>query len=327
MRQERRGTTREQSEMTREQWGTTRERWGMGLGVVGRLPGAGKTHPGAPPNRFSPLRHVYSKFRKIKIPKNPVPAQGTPRLDPGAKRQHVHAHSIPSIHLQRPITSTQLKETAMPAAIHRAIEDRLNRYRTGLINARDVPELQRRVALYGYTPEKLNELLSLQQETFDLHLARKKEYGEQLAATSAFDHAWKAAHDAYMVLIRLGRVLFRDDYGVFVKLTLNQERKKSFSGWLTQARTFFAGLLADPAVLEKYAKYNTPLATIEAARELVDAAEQANTVQAKETGEARQATLDRDAKLDALDSAMSEFYALAKLACRDAPDLLDMLDR
>nr|VFJ64718.1 MAG: hypothetical protein BECKFW1821A_GA0114235_11781 [Candidatus Kentron sp. FW] len=170
-------------------------------------------------------------------------------------------------------------------------------------------------------------MLALHQEAFDLYLARKKEYGEQLAATSAFEDAWKSAHDAYMRLIRLGRVLFRDDYGVFVKLTLNEERKKSFSGWLTQARTFFSGLLADPAILEKYAKYNTPRATIEAARKLVDAAEEANTVQAKETGEARQATLDRDARLDALDSAMSEFYALAKLACQDAPELLDMLDR
>jgi len=170
-------------------------------------------------------------------------------------------------------------------------------------------------------------LLALRQEAFDLHLARKTEYGEQLAATSAFDHAWKAAHDAYMVLIRLGRVLFRDDYGVFVKLTLNEERKKSFSGWLTQARAFFSSLLADSVVLEKYAKYNTPPAAVKAVRDLVDAAEQANTIQAKETGEARQATLDRDAKLDALDSAMSEFYALATLACQDAPELLEMLDQ
>nr|VFJ58752.1 MAG: hypothetical protein BECKDK2373B_GA0170837_10773 [Candidatus Kentron sp. DK] len=210
--------------------------------------------------------------------------------------------------------------------VYRSIEDRLNRYRTGLVNARDVDELQNRVALYGYTKKKINELLSLHQEAFDLHLARKKEYGEQLAATNAFEQAWKSAHDAYMVLIRLGRILFRDDYGVFVKLTLNEERKKSFSGWLTQARTFFGSLLADSSVLEKYAKYNTPLTAIKAARDQVDIAEETNTIQAKETGEARQATLDRDAKLDALDSAMSEFHALAKLACQDAPELLDMLD-
>ncbi|MCI5159492.1 MAG: putative addiction module antidote protein, partial [Candidatus Electrothrix sp. AUS1_2] len=37
-----------------------------------------------------------------------------------------------------------------------AVEDRLNRYRTGLTNARDVPELQSRVALYDYSPTKPN---------------------------------------------------------------------------------------------------------------------------------------------------------------------------
>jgi thiamine biosynthesis protein ThiC len=62
-------------------------------------------------------------------------------------------------------------------------------------------------------------------------------------------------------------------------------------------------------------------------RTKVNAAEQANIIQAKETGEAQQATKERDGKMDALDSAMSEFYALAELAYEDAPDLLEMLDR
>ena len=79
--------------------------------------------------------------------------------------------------------------------------------------------------------------------------------------------------------------------------------------------------------MTKYGQYNTPLAAVNAAKALVNAAEQANIIQAKETGEAQQATKERDGKMDALDSAMSEFYALAELACEDAPELLEMLDR
>jgi hypothetical protein len=210
---------------------------------------------------------------------------------------------------------------------YQSIEERLNRYQTGLTNARDVPELQSRVALYGYTPDKLDQMLALRQEAFDIHLAQKAEYDEQFAATKAFEQAWKTAHISYIHLIKLGRVLFRDDYAASGKLTLNEERRKSFSGWLTQARKFYSSLLADPAALKKYKQYNTPSAAVNAALDLVIAAEQANISQAKETGEARQSTLDRDEKIDVLDSTMSEFYALAKLACEDAPELLEMLDR
>ncbi|WP_339136357.1 MAG: hypothetical protein WGN25_00520 [Candidatus Electrothrix sp. GW3-4] len=214
----------------------------------------------------------------------------------------------------------------MPASYH-SIEDRLNRYQTGLTNARNVPELQSRVALFGYTPDKLNQILSQRQQAFELYLAQKSEYSEQYTATETFDKAWKTAHGAYMRLVRLGRILFRDDHAIFIKLTLNEERKRTFSGWLAQANTFFSNLLADPVVLEQYGQYNTSEDVIKAAKALVDAAEVANIIQAKETGEARQATQDRGAKMEALDKAMSEFYALAELACEDAPDLLDMLDR
>ena len=214
----------------------------------------------------------------------------------------------------------------MPAPYH-SIEDRLNRYLTGLTNARDVPELQSRVALYGYTPDKLNQMLTQRQQAFDLYLAQKTEYSEQHAATAAFEQAWKTAHETYMRLVRLGRIIFRDEHAIFIKLTLNEERKRSFSGWLAQANTFFSNLLSDQNALTKYGQYNTPLAAVNAAKALVNAAEQANIIQAKETGEAQQATKERDEKMDALDSAMSEFYALAELACEDAPDLLQMLDR
>ncbi|MCI5120905.1 MAG: hypothetical protein D3908_06925 [Candidatus Electrothrix sp. AUS4] len=110
-------------------------------------------------------------------------------------------------------------------------------------------------------------------------------------------------------------------------MTLNQERKRTFSGWLAQANTFFTNLLGDQDALAKYEQYNTPPDAVNAAKDLVDVAEQANIIQAKETGEAQQATLERDEKMDALDKAMSEFYALAELACEDAPELLEMLDR
>ena len=213
----------------------------------------------------------------------------------------------------------------MSSISHQSIEQRLETYHIGLTNARDVAELQSRLAVFGYTPDKLNQLLALYREVFDLYLARKNEYSGQLAATHAFQEAWHIAHTDYIRLVKLGRIILKDDYAAFVKLTLNEERRKSFSGWLTQARTFFNALLADSVLLDRYAQYGTPPDAVKAAFALVEAAEQAHTAQMKETGEAQQATKERDDRLDVLDSDMAEFYALARLACEDAPQLLEML--
>jgi hypothetical protein len=212
----------------------------------------------------------------------------------------------------------------MPAP-YQSIEDRLLLYQTSLVNASEVPELQTRLALYGYTPLKIGQMLTFRQEVFNLYLAQKTEYSEQLAATRAFEQAWDTAHAAYMRLVKLGRILFKDDYAVFVKLGLHEERKRSFSGWLTQARQFFSNLLADSNAVSLYGQYNTPLGTINAASALVTDVEDAHLIKAKESGEAQQATLNRDGELDMLDTTMAEFYALARLACEDAPQLLEML--
>ena len=207
-----------------------------------------------------------------------------------------------------------------------SIDERLTRYHTGLTNARDVPTLQNRLALYGLTPARLNDLLDLNEEVLALHIAQRTEYDEQHAATKTFEDAWAAAQAPYMHLIKLGRIIFKDNYATYAKLTLNQERKYTFSGWLAQARKFYTNCLGDAAVVAKYALYNTPLASLQAAQALADAAEQANIAQTVETGEAQKATQDRDAKLDELDEAMAEVYALSRLACEDSPQLLEMME-
>ena len=62
---------------------------------------------------------------------------------------------------------------------------------------------------------------------------------------------------------------------------MTEERKKSFSGWLTQARTFFSSLLADPVLLDRYTQYGNPPDAVNAAFALIQAAEQANTAKVK----------------------------------------------
>lgn len=51
----------------------------------------------------------------------------------------------------------------------------------------------------------------------------------------------------------------------------------------------------------------------------------ANAVQKKEMGDAVSSTASRDAKIEELDSWMSDFFGIARLALQDKPDLLSKL--
>jgi hypothetical protein len=57
----------------------------------------------------------------------------------------------------------------------------------------------------------------------------------------------------------------------------------------------------------------------------VDAVEAASIAQAKERGEAQDATQARDAALEALDDWLSDFIAIAHVALEEQPQLLEKL--
>jgi hypothetical protein len=208
---------------------------------------------------------------------------------------------------------------------NQSINQRLNAYELALHNALNDAALSVPLARYSYTAEKINAGLALCQAARQQQLDQLREYAEQYAATQAFEQAWKAADAGYMRLLKLGRILFKEQHAIYLKLGLVGDRKQSFSGWLTQARQFFQNVLEDAAVLAGYAAYNVPQAKIETALALVDAAEAAQRAQQRETGEAQEATQARDAALDAIDAWMSAFIAIARLALEDNPQLIEKL--
>ena len=210
-----------------------------------------------------------------------------------------------------------------------SIDQRLNAYELALNNALGDAAVSASLARYNFTAEKINVGLALCQEARQKQFDQLSEYAEQYAATQAFEQAWEAAEAEYMRLLKLGRIIFKDQHAIYLKLGLVGNRKRSFSGWLTQARQFFQNTLGDAAVLAGYAAYNVLQAEIEAAQALVDAAEAAQRAQQRETGEAQEATLVRDAALDAIDAWMSNFIGVVKIALQGTQlsEILGILER
>ena len=175
---------------------------------------------------------------------------------------------------------------------------------------------------FGYTPERLAEGLALWNQTQALSQRQTREYGESFGATEALDSAWTTAHTAYVRTLKVARVAFGDEPLAAASLKLYGPRRESLAGWLDQASTFYANLTP---LVGRLAKYGYTAAKVASEAALVETVRQAQQNQVKESGEAQQATVDRDRSVEALDMWVSELRAIAKVAFADEPQHLEKL--
>lgn len=192
-------------------------------------------------------------------------------------------------------------------------------------NALADPGIRATLSTYGYDAARLQAGRALYDSALALHTAQKAELGEQVAATAAFNAAWEAARVAFMRHLKLARLALVQRPAAADTLALYARRADAWVGWAAQARLFYENVLAQPDWVAVLAAYGQTEASLQEGRALLDAAEAANQAQEREKGEARNATLERDVALDALDDWMAEFRTVARIAFADDVRQLDKL--
>ncbi|WP_370086388.1 hypothetical protein [Ekhidna sp.] len=194
-----------------------------------------------------------------------------------------------------------------------------------LTNASSNTDIATALATFGYTTEKLDEGKALLDAARNLVDKQKQEYGEQFAATDAMNAAREVANGQYMMHLKIARIALKNDRGAEESLRLRGDRKDSFSGWLNQAKAFYANALASQSIIDAFGRFGITQEKLQAGQALVADAEQKLNEQLKEKGEAQQATLERDAALDSLNDYISDLVAISRIALEDKPQYLEML--
>jgi hypothetical protein len=207
-----------------------------------------------------------------------------------------------------------------------SIDEFLVRADVAIQNALSDPEILAALTTYGYDETALQAGADLVAEAEALHRAQQAEYAEQYSATEALNAAREEAKAIYTDHLKLARVAFRDNPEVRAFLDLDGRRKRTFSGWLKQAETFYTHLLETPdvlaALLDRFPLEQDFFAAGQAEIEELVAL---NRMQEKEKGEAQQATKTRDAALDALDAWLDDYRTVAEIALQDQPQKLESL--
>lgn len=207
----------------------------------------------------------------------------------------------------------------------KSIDEFLNYARVALDNAQQTPEILAALTVFGYDLTRLQEGVTMLQTAQALHAAQVREYGEQYEATTAVLQAREAAEAQYNIHCKLTRVALKDDVEKQKALGLHQSRKRSLSGWLHQAQTFYTNALNDAEVLAGLASFNVIQTDLEAAQVLVQQVADLDSVQEREKAEAQKATKVRDAALDALDDWLHDLRQVALIALADNPQMLEAL--
>jgi hypothetical protein len=217
------------------------------------------------------------------------------------------------------------KKEAFMSRTNSKLEDFILTSRIMIENAHSDGEIRDKLYEYGYDEKKLLEARALHREVLVLFNEQKKEYSGQMDATEEMYQAWEEANKYYMKALKVARIAFQDNVKANAALMTGGERKKSLSGWLEQAGTFYSNLLSDLDFRKTMEQFGYTSLKLTREMALIAKVMEKAYVQTRVSGKAQEATEKRDIKLNELDKWVSNFRVIAKVALEECPQKLEIL--
>ena len=192
-------------------------------------------------------------------------------------------------------------------------------------NAIANPELAVVLAGYGYDAARLKEGRRLWAHVDELAKKQVANYGGQYEATQSYEKAWTAAHSAYMKTLKVARVAFGDDAGAVAALKLYGPRRLTIAGWMDQATTLYTNLSSDARFSAGLVRFGYSAAKLNVEKALIEDLRLEIQAHAQKTGGAQSTTATRDDKLRELDTWVSDFRTICRVAFYENPQELEKL--
>lgn len=167
---------------------------------------------------------------------------------------------------------------------------------------------------FGYDQERIREgevKVAFAEENYHKQIIA---YEAQHNATLLFNDAWKEADDFYVRLVKVARVAFKDNPGIYNQLHLTGDRARSFDDWVPQTTHFYHNALDTPEIVEGFARFNVAIETLTRGRELLEKSRKNDKENERLKAEAQKATDLRDQAFADMNSWMADFIKIARLA-------------
>ena len=201
----------------------------------------------------------------------------------------------------------------------------LEQYRITFDNTELQPQIAATMAEYGYDSTKVAEGKGLYETTRQSFDSNQTETNEASAAYALFETKKDQLDDLYSDHRKKAKVVFRDDSVTADKLEVSGTMPVAYVKWLETVRKFYNTSIADINIQTKLGRLKITTDDLNAAKALIPEVETLRAAYLKEKGESQDATTVKDTAFAKLDSWISEFYAVAKIAMEDNPQLLEAL--
>ena len=206
-----------------------------------------------------------------------------------------------------------------------SIAEQLTAAQMAISNTRAEAEIRAVMEQYGYGPERIEEGWTLYVAASRTFNAQAVAAGAQRDATQSVKDAQAQARDAYQALAQVARAVFVADKDRLAALGVTGRMPATTAGFLTSGYRLFENALAVEDIKTALTGYGYDEAKLQAERARLVAFDQANQTQEAAKGAARQATQEAEAALRSLQTWMSQFVKIAKVALRDKRQLLEKL--
>lgn len=179
---------------------------------------------------------------------------------------------------------------------------------------------------FGYTKERIEKQgILLYNNTMELMISQKKEYGEQYTASTQVNNLWNVAYSDYMTTLRLCRIALKNKPGALHSIAATGTRKRSLTGFIDNARMLYNNLLTQTKYMDAVTSFGITNTKLDKGLSQIDELEGAYQDFLKEKGEAQNNTVLRDNAFDELYDWYSDFRATARIALQNEPQLLEKL--
>lgn len=188
-------------------------------------------------------------------------------------------------------------------------------------------DLKNELAEYGYSDTEIAVGKTLYDTANEKYSANIKETQEETTAHQVFEQKMNEIAEIFATDRKKARIVFKDQTDVLLNLRLKGRIAQSISSLLDDMRVFYTTLQQNIELANPLNRLKVTYDHINSQVQKITEVEKSYSNYNREKAESQQATKDKNKAFRDLEKWVREFYAIAKIALEDRPQLLEAVGK
>lgn len=203
----------------------------------------------------------------------------------------------------------------------------LENYRVAFANIKEVELLRTELAEYGYDDAKIAEGQALYQKAQYLFDKNKQETEEEKLAYKKFAKAYDEVAKTYAKHRKIAKVALMNQRELWSAFRIEGAEAEAYLQWIDDARAFYHQARTNEVAKPILIKFKLQEPDIQGQEAKIAEVQSLRAAYEKGRGESQDATQNKNKALTEIAQWMRAFFAVARIALDDHPQLLESLKK